>query len=126
MKNKDRNPIVPEGLELLVYYIGKGLRKLVPCDEDIGWPAFDKYGNNRDYKLGLDKTYLLVKLTILPPVISSEKWVCCITLTDGDDFILQRWMDFDLENWKSQMDLYNEITYIDQHTLSYLDMEGFR
>jgi len=124
-KNKKYTPdlIIPE-----LYDIGrKGLKKLVPSDK-YGWPAFNKHGipNSRHseyYEEGIQE-YLFVELSNF---ISNYKWMCVLNILDGDDFIMSKWMDLTLENWKKQVDTYNSITQIDDNMVDYLlEMEDFK
>lgn len=96
----------------------KGLSKLVPS-KSVGGLPFTRYGEIIEDPV---EPHLMVSLLIHPVA----RGLCVITIKDGDNFILQRWVDFNVENWHKQIDLYNLLERIDPDTIEYLiDHEGF-
>ncbi len=103
-----------------------GLKKLVPT-KHVGAPAFtiDGVSNSphNDYYEPDCQEYMSVSLDV---GYSMNKWMCKISITDGDDTIYQRWRDFTFENWQDQMRVYNEIDGVDSGIIDYLCQEyGF-
>jgi hypothetical protein len=129
MKRHRKLPVhEDERLHSIAYCVGDGLRKLIPTDGNWGWPAYTKYGvansDHHDYYEDGAQEHLVVSLWIRFDA-PDDRYYCCITIKDGDDFILQRWMEFTFENWQQQLDLYNGITQFDRDVREYLELEGF-
>lgn len=125
---RQAQPPQPEDKRLrdVLWCVKDGFRKLVPTDR--GAPPFTQYGNsnsehNEYYDVDAD-TFLVVGLHAWYSS-QEKKWVCCITIADGDDFIFQRWSDFTWENWRQQIDLYEQIKQFDGDMFDLLSAEGF-
>jgi hypothetical protein len=125
-------PIVVEPrLASVLYCVDDGLRKLVPTTH-YGAPGYTKYGvanscHDPHYEEGAQE-HLVVTLCIWPRTdmkTGKRHYQCFVSITDGDDFILQRVREFTYENWCEQLDMYNSITQIDKNAVEYLMMEGF-
>lgn len=116
-------------LQSVLYCIRDGLRKLVPCHENYGSPTYTKYGMSNSEWDGVcyeekAQGYLIAHLHAWYEV-PSRSWVCCLTIQDGDDFILQRFRPFTWENWCAQMDIYNRLDNFDRNTYLILRAKGF-
>jgi hypothetical protein len=121
-------------LREILYCIGAhcGLRKLVPCHRGIGSPPFTNAGTLVRDDDPLLPRYLRVQLTAVYGYHGkewsdmSQSWECCITITDGDDYILQYWLPFTYDNWCKQIDCYNSINQISPAVLDFLEFVGFK
>lgn len=137
MKKRKELVIEDPVLHHISYCINHGLRKLVPST--CGWCTFSKYGEHFHeediepepweiyYQTGETpeyNEYLVVQLCIYP-TYPEKNWNCVITIMDGDDLCFQRWMEFNLENWKKQVEMYNSINFLDHEIMQYLRLEGF-
>ena len=118
LKKDTRVVFEDKRLNDISYCIDNGFRKLVPCSNFLGHPPFNEYGVMMPEEEET-QPYLLVVLLIFKDYTN-------LLINDGDDTDYRRSLDFTLENWEKQLDLYNSITHIDKTLLDYLmEYEGF-
>jgi hypothetical protein len=124
-RQKQPEPPTDERLREVLYGVREGLRKLVPAS--WGSPPYTRYGSmNSEHSSHFDpeaKPYLMVSLRVWHA--ASDGWTCYISIADGDDFSLQRFLPFTWENWCGQVNTYDQITTFDQDMYSLLLEDGF-
>lgn len=125
-QKKTLEPPTDERLRDVLYCVKEGLRKLVPCG-DWGSPPYTRYGSmNSEHSPHFDpeaKSYLMVSLCVSEAVPTDR--VCYISIADGDDFLLQRFVPFTWENWCGQVNTYDQITAFNRDMFDLLLEDGF-
>jgi hypothetical protein len=129
MRKTKQSPVDFEDPRFFSIYdcIRGGLRKLVRS-RNLGWPAYTGYAVAISERGGGVSSelyeYVVASLWIVPEAREAAA-ACVLQYSDGDDWLIQRWRPLTYEEWCKQVDLYNEITYLDAELVEHLRKEGF-